>query len=73
MRPAGIVIYGRPPVRGFGDDTHRLFGIPRTDLSQGPDILARKARYFSMKSGLLLTKVSTPKSTRTRKAVIASP
>ena len=31
------------------------------------------ARYFSMKSGLLLTKVSTPKSTRTRKAVIASP
>ena len=52
------------------DDTHRLFGIPRTDLGQGPDILAR---YFSMKSGLSLTKVSTLKSTRTTKAVIASP
>ena len=54
------------------DDTHRLFGIPGTgiDLGQGPDILGR---YFLMKSGWLLTKVSTPKSTRTRKAVIASP
>ena len=52
------------------DDTPRLFGIPRTDLSQGSDILGA---IFSMKSGLLLTKVSTPKSTRTRKAVIAPP
>ena len=29
------------------DDTHRLFGIPRTDLSQGPDILG--AIFFDEK------------------------